>query len=102
LSDQITVLFSDYRDLTGEYDKLVSLEMIEAVGHQYFDSYFGKCSVLLELDGMMLLQAITIADQRYEAAKRSVDFNRAVFGKQKRLGRGLQSPSCQTGSPNIT
>jgi cyclopropane-fatty-acyl-phospholipid synthase len=80
LSDRITVLFSDYRDLTGQYDKLVSLEMIEAVGHQYFDSYFGKCSELLKPEGMMLLQAITIADQRYETAKRSVDFiKRYIF-----------------------
>jgi cyclopropane-fatty-acyl-phospholipid synthase len=80
LSDRITLLFSDYRDLTGPYDKLVSLEMIEAVGHQYFDSYFGKCSELLKSEGMMLLQAITIADQRYESAKRSVDFiKRYIF-----------------------
>jgi len=80
LSDRITVLFSDYRDLTGQYDKLVSLEMIEAVGHQYFDSYFGKCSHLLKPDGMMLLQAITIADQRYKAAKQAVDFiQRYIF-----------------------
>jgi cyclopropane fatty-acyl-phospholipid synthase-like methyltransferase len=53
LSDQIIVLFSDYHDLTGLYDKLVSREIIEAVGHQYFDSYFGKCSVLLESDGIL-------------------------------------------------
>jgi cyclopropane-fatty-acyl-phospholipid synthase len=80
LKDRITVLFSDYRDLTGQYDKLVSLEMIEAVGHHYFDSYFGKCSELLKAEGMMLLQAITIADQSYEAAKRSVDFiKRYIF-----------------------
>jgi len=80
LSDRITVLCSDYRDLTGEYDKLVSLEMIEAVGYQYFDSYFGACSRLLKPEGMMLLQSITIADQRYETAKRSVDFiQRYIF-----------------------
>ncbi len=80
LSDRITVLFSDYRDLTGQYDKLVSLEMIEAVGHHYFDSYFGKCSGLLKAEGMMLLQAITIADQSYKGAKRSVDFiKRYIF-----------------------
>jgi cyclopropane-fatty-acyl-phospholipid synthase len=80
LRDRITVLDSDYRDLTGQYDKLVSLEMIEAVGHHYFDSYFGKCSELLKPEGMMLLQAITIADQRYEAAKGSVDFiKRFIF-----------------------
>ncbi|MEP7207928.1 MAG: cyclopropane-fatty-acyl-phospholipid synthase family protein [Casimicrobiaceae bacterium] len=74
LSDRITVLLADYRDLTGTYDKLVSIEMIEAVGHRYFATFFGKCSSLLEPEGMMLLQAITIADHRYEAALRSVDF----------------------------
>ncbi|HSF09109.1 MAG TPA: cyclopropane-fatty-acyl-phospholipid synthase family protein [Nitrospirales bacterium] len=80
LDDRITVLCTDYRDLTGEYDKLASLEMIEAVGYHYFDSYFGACSRLLKTEGMMLLQAITIADQRYEAAKRSVDFiQRYIF-----------------------
>lgn len=80
LSDRITVLVSDYRDLTDQYDKLVSLEMIEAVGHQYFESYFAQCSKLLKDEGMMLLQSITIADQRYEKAKRSVDFiQRYIF-----------------------
>ena len=80
LTDRITVLLRDYRDLTGRYDKLVSLEMIEAVGHEYYEAYFGKCSELLKTEGMMLLQAITIADQQYEAAKRSVDFiQRHIF-----------------------
>jgi cyclopropane-fatty-acyl-phospholipid synthase len=80
LSDRITVLFEDYRDLQGQYDKLVSVEMIEAVGHQYYDTYFKKCSDLLKPDGMMLIQAITIADQNYEAAKNSVDFiQRYIF-----------------------
>jgi cyclopropane-fatty-acyl-phospholipid synthase len=80
LDDRITVLLEDYRDLTGQYDKLVSIEMIEAVGHQYFDTYFAQCGRLLKPDGQMLLQAITIADQRYESAKRSVDFiQRYIF-----------------------
>lgn len=80
LKDRITVLCADYRDLTGRYDKLVSLEMIEAVGFHYFDDYFGACSRLLTSEGMMLLQAITIADQRYEMAKQSVDFiQRYIF-----------------------
>ncbi|MCG6900472.1 MAG: class I SAM-dependent methyltransferase, partial [Gammaproteobacteria bacterium] len=64
----------------GQYDKLVSIEMIEAVGHAYFDTYFEQCSRLLKPDGLMLLQSITIADQRYAAAKRSVDFiQRYIF-----------------------
>lgn len=80
LSDRVTVLLRDYRDLSGRYDKLVSLEMIEAVGHEYYDTYFRKCSDLLKPDGMMLLQAITIADHQYESAKRSVDFiQRHIF-----------------------
>jgi cyclopropane-fatty-acyl-phospholipid synthase len=74
LEDRITLLFEDYRDLEGQYDKLVSVEMIEAIGHQYLDTYFDQCSALLKPDGMMLLQAITIADQRYQSALRQVDY----------------------------
>jgi len=80
LEDRITVLLEDYRDLTGQYDKLVSIEMIEAVGHQFYDTYFRQCGRLLKHDGLMLLQAITIADQRYEQARKSVDFiQRHIF-----------------------
>mgnify|MGYP001820460207 CR=1 FL=1 len=80
LEDRITLLFKDYRDLEGSYDKLVSIEMIEAVGHEYHDTFFKKCRDLLKPDGQMLLQAITIADQRYDAYKNSVDFiNRYIF-----------------------
>ncbi len=80
LEHKITVLLQDYRDLSGRYDKLVSIEMIEAVGHQFYDTYFNKCGELLKPEGMMLLQAITIADQRYESAKDSVDFiQRYIF-----------------------
>jgi cyclopropane-fatty-acyl-phospholipid synthase len=74
LSDRITVLLKDYRDLEGQYDKLVSIEMIEAVGHQFLDSYFRKCAELLKPDGIMLLQAITISDREYARALRTVDF----------------------------
>lgn len=80
LSDQITLLFDDYRDLQGQYDKCVSIEMVEAVGHQYYDTYFAKVSHLLKPDGMALIQAITIADQRYDNAIQSVDFiQRYIF-----------------------
>lgn len=80
LGDRITLLLDDYRDLEGQYDKLVSIEMIEAVGHEYMDTFFRKCSSLLKPDGQMLLQAITIADQRYDQARRHVDFiKRYVF-----------------------
>jgi cyclopropane-fatty-acyl-phospholipid synthase len=80
LSHKITILFSDYRHLKGQYDKLVSIEMLEAVGYQYYDTYFKVCSDLLKPDGLALIQAITITDQRYEKAKRSVDFiQRYIF-----------------------
>ena len=80
LEEKITLLLNDYRDLTGLFDKLVSIEMVEAVGHQFYDTYFAKVSSLLKPDGLALIQAITIADQRFEAAKNSVDFiQRYIF-----------------------
>ncbi|MBC7756576.1 MAG: class I SAM-dependent methyltransferase [Bdellovibrio sp.] len=80
LTDKITILLNDYRDLTGQFDKLVSIEMIEAVGHQFYDVYFKKCASLLKPNGMALIQAITITDQRFESAKNSVDFiQRYIF-----------------------
>ncbi len=80
LTDRITVLLEDYRDLQGEYDKLVSIEMIEAIGHQYLDTYLAKCASLLKPDGLALIQAITIEDHRYEQALTSVDFiKRHIF-----------------------
>jgi cyclopropane-fatty-acyl-phospholipid synthase len=80
LGDRVTVLLEDYRDLAGEYDALVSIEMIEAVGHQYLDTYFRRCSALLKPSGAMLLQSITIQDQFYDQARRSVDFiKRFIF-----------------------
>ena len=80
LQDRITVLLNDYRDLDGGYDKLVSIEMIEAIGHTYLDTYFEKCAALLKPDGLALIQAITIEDARYQQAIDSVDFiKRHVF-----------------------
>jgi cyclopropane-fatty-acyl-phospholipid synthase len=80
LGDRITLLERDYRDLEGQYDKLVSVEMIEAVGPQYYADYFAKCSALLKPDGLMLIQAITISDQRYEHALANTDFiQRYIF-----------------------
>lgn len=74
LQDRITLLKEDYRNLNGQYDKLISLEMIEAVGHEYLPTYFECCSALLKPQGAMLLQAITIADQRYHRYRKNVDF----------------------------
>ena len=74
MDKKITVLLKDYRDLEGSYDKLVSIEMIEAVGHHYYNSYFKVISQLLKADGQALIQAITIKDQRYKQAIKSIDF----------------------------
>jgi len=80
LGDRVDVLFEDYRDLSGRYDKVVSIEMIEAVGHAHLDSFFRICGERLRSDGVMVLQAITVPDRDYEAHKRSVDFiKRYVF-----------------------
>lgn len=80
LDDRVKVLLRDYRDLKGHYDKLVSIEMIEAVGWQYFDTFFKTCSELLKPDGAACIQVITMADRYYEDAKRSVDFiKRYIF-----------------------
>jgi len=80
LEDRIEVLLEDYRDLRGRHDRLVSIEMIEAIGHQYLGDYFGKVARLLKRDGMALIQAITIEDHRYAQALRAVDFiKRYIF-----------------------
>ena len=74
LEDKVTLLKEDYRNLTGTYDKLVSIEMIEAVGKQFLPSYIKKCESLLKSRGLMAIQAITIADQRYDYYSNNVDF----------------------------
>ena len=80
LEERIEVLCEDYRLLQGQYDKLVSVEMIEAVGHQFYSSYFSRCSALLKPAGKMALQAITVADQRYRQARDNVDYiKRFIF-----------------------
>lgn len=77
LQDKITVLLKDYRDLEGSFDKLVSVEMIEAVGHEFLDTYFSKCNALLKPQGTMLIQAILIGQQHYRSYRKGVDFIRA-------------------------
>lgn len=80
LQDRVTVLLEDYRDLRGRFDKLVSIEMVEAIGAQQLDTYFQRIGALLEPDGLALVQAITIEDHRYERALHTVDFiKRHVF-----------------------
>ena len=80
VSNRVTILPADYRDLSGRFDKLVSIEMVEAVGYQYFDEYFKKCSQLLRPNGACLIQAIVMPDRGYQRYLRSVDFiQRYVF-----------------------
>ncbi|HCN99361.1 MAG TPA: SAM-dependent methyltransferase, partial [Methylophaga sp.] len=80
LADKITVLLEDYRDLRGQYNKLISIEMVEAVGHHYIDDYFQRCADLLTPDGLAIIQAITLEDHRYAQAVKSVDFiKRYIF-----------------------
>lgn len=92
LSEKITVLNDDFRDLEGKFDKLVSIEMIEAIDTPLYRQFFEKCSELLVEEGLMLLQAITIADQRFDPKHRSIDFiNRYIFP-----GSGLPSSAIMT------
>ena len=92
LQERITVLLDDFRDLEGKYDKVVSVEMIEAIDSDLYSAFFSKCSELLKPDGAMLIQAITIADQRYEEYRKSVDFiQRYIFP-----GSGLPSSAVMT------
>lgn len=74
LTSQITLLKKDYRELTGRYDKIVSIEMIEAVGYQYLDTFFQQCDARLKSGGKMLLQAITMADQHMDFYRKHIDF----------------------------
>jgi len=79
VGDRVTVLLDDYRDLRGRYSKLVSIEMIEAVGWQYFETFFRRCSELLERDGLFFLQAIVIDDRLYEAEKAARSFSNVLI-----------------------
>jgi len=80
LSHKITLLKKDYRDLTGQYSKIVSIEMIEAVGHKFMPTYFSMIDKLLKPGGKTLIQAITMNDQRYDSYVKNVDFiQRHIF-----------------------
>ncbi len=80
LTDRVDVLLQDYRDLRGSYDKLVSIQMVEAVGHKHLDTYFRVCSERLRSNGLMLLEAITVPDPNFSTSVRSVDFvKRYIF-----------------------
>ena len=79
LEERVQVLDADYRELTGSYDRLASIEMIEAVGCEYFDSFFERCSALLKPNGLMFLQAISIDDRAYEGEKRARTFSNTLI-----------------------
>ena len=80
LSHRVEIQLKDYRLLDGKYDKLVSIEMIEAVGEQYLSTYFKQCRQLLKPNGLALIQAITIEDARYEKALKTIDYiKRYIF-----------------------
>lgn len=74
LNDKITLLLSDYRNIEGKFDKIISIEMLEAVGHKFLDAYFKKCHELLKKDGLLALQVITCPDSRYEQLRKGVDW----------------------------
>jgi cyclopropane-fatty-acyl-phospholipid synthase len=74
LEDLVAIQLKDYRALEGQFDKIVSVEMLEAVGHDHLDTYFGKCHQLLKRDGILALQAITCPDSRYESLRKGVDW----------------------------
>jgi cyclopropane-fatty-acyl-phospholipid synthase len=87
LDDRVDVQFCDYRELTGTYDKIVSIEMFEAVGPEYYGAFFAKCAALLEPRGLMLLQTISMPEQRFDAYRRNVDWT------QKYIFPGALIPS---------
>lgn len=74
LEDSIDILLKDYRDIEGKFDAIIAVEMFEAVGREYFDIFFKKCESLLKPSGILLMQIITIPDQRYEAYCKGTDF----------------------------
>ena len=96
LTDKITLLKKDYRELTGTFDKVVSIEMIEAVGYEFLPSFFKQCNDRLKSGGKLLIQSITIADQRFEHYKSNVDFI------QKYIFPGGFLPSINILSKHIT
>jgi cyclopropane-fatty-acyl-phospholipid synthase len=101
LSGRVTLLLEDYRKLTGTYDKLVSVEMIEAVGHQYYGEFFAQCGRLLKPHGMMAMQAILIADQHFERAARSVDFIQRYIFPGSNIPSTTALLSAATGSSDL-
>ncbi len=104
LGDRIDIQLRDYRDLQGRYDKIASIEMIEAVGDAYYETFFATCDRLLAPDGVLALQAITVADRHYDECRKEVDFiKRYIFpgGNLPSVGRLLQAAG-RTGDLRLT
>ena len=103
LTDSIDVKLCDYRDLKGQYDKIVSIEMIEAVGHKFLPKYFEQCHALLKEDGLLGLQMILFPDHRYEISRKSVDFiQKHIFpGSLLPSLKSIQAAISQTGTMNL-
>ena len=74
LTEKVEIIIRDYRDIEGEYDKIVSIEMLEAVGHNYYEQYFAKCNEVLKPDGILAFQVITSPDSRYHHLQEGVDW----------------------------
>lgn len=74
LTGKVDIIIRDYRDIEGEYDKIVSIEMLEAVGHNYYEEYFAKCNAVLKPDGILAFQVITSPDSRYASLRKGVDW----------------------------
>ncbi len=102
LADRVQVLCEDYRDLKGQYDKLVSIEMIEAVGQKFLPTYFETCSQLIKDDGAMLIQAITIPEKRYAQYSKSVDFIQKYIFPGGFLPSISAMQDCAARSSNLT
>lgn len=95
LTDKITVELRDYRDIEGKFDKIVSIEMLEAVGHEYYHSFFQQCHQLLKKDGLLALQVILSPDNRYESFRKNIDWI------QKHIFPGSLLPSMAIIQKNI-
>jgi cyclopropane-fatty-acyl-phospholipid synthase len=96
LQDKISILFKDYRHVAGLFDKIVSIEMLEAVGHKYLGTFFTACDKLLKPAGRLVIQVITIPDQRYEFYRRNTDWI------QKHIFPGGHLPSVTAMSQSVT
>ena len=96
---QIEILLKDYRDLEGTFDAIIAVEMFEAVGKEYFDIFFKKCESLLKPSGVMVMQIITMPDQRYAAYSKGTDFiQKYIFpgGHLPSVGKILETTSTHT------